>query len=167
MHDWQSKPQRRVDLVSGFSGEWEEQRPYLGRSRKEIRDQILSKQVQIRRQDIPDGWSIEACDFINRVSPASTETPDVLLNGKQLIQRKPINRLGLNGPKEVKNHPWLAHFPWDKLLNKKIEAPFVPSPLENNFDEKYCNQETIDDANGELEMQNALLLRKDSVQSKK
>lgn len=44
-----------------------EQRPYLGRSRKEIRDQILAKRVQIRKHEIPDGWSLEAADFINRV----------------------------------------------------------------------------------------------------
>ena len=43
------------------------QRPYLGRSRKEIKEQIMSKQVQIKRTDIPDGWSVEAADFINRV----------------------------------------------------------------------------------------------------
>ncbi len=42
-------------------------RPYLGRSRKEIRDAILAKQEQIKRQDIPEGWSLEAADFINRV----------------------------------------------------------------------------------------------------
>jgi serine/threonine protein kinase len=42
-------------------------RPYQGKSRKEIRDQILAKQVQIKRHDIPDGWSLEAADFINRV----------------------------------------------------------------------------------------------------
>ena len=41
-------------------------RPYLGRSRKEIRDQILAKQVQIKIDDIPKGWSIEAADFINK-----------------------------------------------------------------------------------------------------
>jgi hypothetical protein len=43
-------------------------RPYVGRSRKEIRDQILAKQVQIKRSEIPDGWSLEAADFINRVT---------------------------------------------------------------------------------------------------
>lgn len=43
------------------------QRPYLGRNRKEIRDQILAKQVQVKRGEIPEGWSLEAADFINRV----------------------------------------------------------------------------------------------------
>jgi serine/threonine protein kinase len=43
-------------------------RPYTGKSRKEIKDKILAKQVQIRKNEIPEGWSIEAADFINRVS---------------------------------------------------------------------------------------------------
>jgi serine/threonine protein kinase len=32
-------------------------RPYNGRNRKEIRDQILSKQVQVSLEEIPAGWS--------------------------------------------------------------------------------------------------------------
>lgn len=57
-------------------------RPYVGRSRKEIRDHILSKQIAIKKSDIPHGWSIEAADFINKVrhlclilldDPAKTE----------------------------------------------------------------------------------------------
>ena len=44
-------------------------RPYLGRSRREIRDQILLKQVQIKPSRIPDGWSYEAVDFVNKVTP--------------------------------------------------------------------------------------------------
>jgi serine/threonine protein kinase len=42
-------------------------RPYTGKSRKEIKDKIMAKQVQIKRNEIPDGWSTEAADFINRV----------------------------------------------------------------------------------------------------
>lgn len=41
-------------------------RPYSGKDRKEIRDNILAKQAKIKRHDIPTGWSIEAADFINR-----------------------------------------------------------------------------------------------------
>jgi len=44
----------------------------VGKSRKEIRDHILAKQVQIKRHEIPPGWSIEGADLINK-----------------LIQRKP------------------------------------------------------------------------------
>lgn len=37
-----------------------------------------------------------------------------------------MNRLGINGPEEVKNHPWLKNFPWQKLQDRKIESPFIP-----------------------------------------
>ena len=70
----------------------------------------MAKQVQIKKSEIPEGWSLEAADFINR-----------------LIQRKPINRLGLNGPEEVKNHPWIKDYPWKKLMEKELEAPYVPN----------------------------------------
>lgn len=86
---------------------FEKQRPYVGKTRKEIRDQILAKQVQIKKHEIPDGWSLEAADFINR-----------------LIQRKPNNRLGLNGPGEVKDHVWFKNYPWQKLSHKELEPPF-------------------------------------------
>jgi hypothetical protein len=43
-------------------------RPYVGKSRREIRDQILARQVHIKRYEIPEGWSVESADFINKVS---------------------------------------------------------------------------------------------------
>lgn len=95
------------------------ERPYKGKSRKEIRDHILSKQVQIKKGNIPTApyeWSIEAADFINK-----------------MVQRKPHNRLGYNGSEEVKNHPWLRDFPWQDLYERKVRAPFIP-PMEDNFD---------------------------------
>lgn len=52
----------------------------------------------------------------------------LLLN--KLIQRKPINRLGLNGPEEVKSHGWFKNFDWDKLYNKEIAPPFIPSVID-------------------------------------
>jgi serine/threonine protein kinase len=42
-------------------------RPYLGKSRKEIKELILAKQVQIKQNEVPPEWSIEAADFINKV----------------------------------------------------------------------------------------------------
>lgn len=41
-------------------------RPYIGKNRKDIRDLILAKQVQIKKHDVPEGWSLEAADFINK-----------------------------------------------------------------------------------------------------
>lgn len=42
-------------------------RPYQGRGRREIREEILAKQVQIKKPNVPPDWSIEAADFINRL----------------------------------------------------------------------------------------------------
>jgi hypothetical protein len=41
-----------------------------------------------------------------------------------MIQRKPNNRLGVNGPEEVKEHPWLAKVNWDNYMECKLEAPY-------------------------------------------
>ena len=101
-----------------------------------------------------------------------------------MIQRKPNNRLGQNGPEEVKNHPWLKDFPWDKLLNKNYEPTFIPNVFykilvknknlfhyqanEDNFDYKAQNSEGRRESNNtEVMQQNAMLLRRNSVQSKR
>jgi serine/threonine protein kinase len=93
-------------------------RPYRGRDRKEILDKIISCQVQLRRSDIPEGWSLEAADFINK-----------------LIQRKSSRRLGARSILEIKNHAWLRDFPWKKLYEKSIPSPFIP-PAGDNFDRR-------------------------------
>ena len=53
------------------------ERPYKGRTRKDIRDQILTRQVTIKKYNIPEGWNEKAADFINKC-----------------LQRKPVNRIG-------------------------------------------------------------------------
>ena len=53
------------------------ERPYKGKTRKEIRDQILSRQVSIKKYNIPEGWNEKAADFINKC-----------------LIRKPVNRIG-------------------------------------------------------------------------
>jgi len=120
-------------------------RPYGGKSRKEIRDQILTKQVQIKRNEIPNGWSLESADFVNK-----------------LIQRKPINRLGLNGPEEVRNHDWMKDFPFQKLRNKELISPFIPQKIENYFENRHLNSDHL---NEEIQKQNNLLLKRTSIQN--
>ena len=57
---------------------------------------IFAKQVQIKRSELPDGWSLEAADFINKC-----------------LQRKPANRIGYyEGASELKGHPWFENFDW-------------------------------------------------------
>ena len=97
-------------------------RPYLGKSRKEIKEKMMAHQAQIKRQEIPDGWSLQGADCINR-----------------MLQRKPMNRLGVHGAQEVKEHAWFNDFNWKELYNMKMESPFIPRNTDN-FDYKYCNQ---------------------------
>jgi hypothetical protein len=65
----------------------------------EIREAVLSKQHLIKKSEVPEGWSLEAADFVNK-----------------LIVRTPGNRLGSKqGVKEIKSHPWLSQWKWGEL----------------------------------------------------
>ena len=96
-------------------------RPYMGKNRKEIKNKILSTQVQLKKNKVPRNWSVESADFINN-----------------LIQRKPANRLGLRGATEVKEHMWFKNYDWKGLYLGKLKAPFRPEE-NDNFDFNYCN----------------------------
>ena len=85
-------------------------RPYRGRGRKEIKQQMLSYQAKIEKNEIKDMWSLESVDFINK-----------------LLKRKEQERLGSkNGIKELKEHIWMKYYPWKDLSNKTLAAPFIP-----------------------------------------
>lgn len=120
-------------------------RPYNGSTRKEIRDSILEKQVVVKKEEAPSGWSEEAVDFVN-----------------QLIKRKPMKRLGANGADEVKQHPWFNGFDWDALADMTIKSPFVPKNAEN-FDATSCQAVWNDDNEAHIKHSHELLQR-DSVQ---
>lgn len=122
-------------------------RPYKGKSRKEIRDDMLQRQASVKLEEVPAGWSSLAADFINR-----------------LIQRKPTQRLGRNGPDEVCSHPWLADVQWAKLRLKELEAPFVPS-FGDNFDPSVLSvSDPWSLTNAELLQQNRKSLRLQTTQ---
>ena len=71
---------------------------------------MLSKQVQLTVSEITRGWSSSVMNFING-----------------LLKRKPQDRLGVNGPMEIKSHPWLNDINWKNLSEKKLTPPFVPN----------------------------------------
>jgi len=75
----------------------------------------MENQIQIKKSDLPEEWSLESADFINK-----------------MIQRKPVNRLGYNGIEELKSHPWLLNFPWQKLENHIIKSP-IDSKVKKNI----------------------------------
>ena len=95
-------------------------RPYYGKNRKEIKEQMFSTQAKIKQEEIQKGWSPESADFIDR-----------------LLLRKPELRLGAKGVKELKEHSWLKYYPWEQLMNKTLPAPFMPEKRDN-FDKRYC-----------------------------
>ena len=99
-------------------------RPYLGSSRNEIKQLIITKQAIIDEDKIPKDWSIEAADFINK-----------------LLLRKAKKRLGANGIIEIKNHIWMKDVDWGSLELKKIKPPFRPAKSSDNFDRNYCEGE--------------------------
>ena len=91
----------------------------------------MSRQASIKKNEIPEGWSEDAADFINKVC--------IQILIRQLLQRKPINRLGLRGANEVKEHSWFKDYPWKALCEKKVVPKYVPK-IGDNFDKKYCEQ---------------------------
>ena len=111
-------------------------RPYYGKNRKEIKEQMLSKQALITEETIAHGWSSESMDFINL-----------------LLQRKEDKRLGSHGgskgAEELMKHLWLKYYPWNELKNKTLSAPFIPEP-KDNFDKLYC--ESIDKISEETQL---------------
>ena len=99
-------------------------RPYTGKTRKEIKEQIMGKQAKISKLEIPDGWSFEAADFANK-----------------LLVRKEVNRLGFYNENNIKEHPWLKDVDMDLIKNKKLKAPFLPKKNHDNYDKNYCEEE--------------------------
>lgn len=61
-------------------------RPYVGKNRKEIRDQVLSKQAAVKLEELPNRWSLDAVNFINQVpiSPYSYFKETLMLGWVQV-----------------------------------------------------------------------------------
>lgn len=70
---------------------------------------MLTKQIELKEIELPLGWSLSAGSFVSG-----------------LLRRKAQLRLGVNGPEEIKAHPWLASIDWELLERKKLKAPFAP-----------------------------------------
>ena len=103
------------------------ERPYQGKNRKEIREQMFSIEIQLDKDDLPEDWTDEnIIDFIN-----------------QLLARKKKKRLGYKSGLDVKNHPYFKDIPWSELENMSYVSPFV-FETEDNFDDSYAQKQDND-----------------------
>ncbi|CAD8048856.1 unnamed protein product [Paramecium primaurelia] len=98
-------------------------RPYEANDLKQMKDLLLSQQIQLKRSELPIEWSIEAGDFVNR-----------------LIKLNAEDRLGTNDPQEVMNHPWFKNFDWNKLISKQMNPPYVPKKSIGYSNYQKCKQ---------------------------
>ena len=89
-------------------------RPFLCKSNSELKKRVMETNMVVNKLSLPEGWGIEAGDFINR-----------------LIKRKQSERLGHGGDNEVKNHLWFKGFRWDKLYRMELKSPYIPEIEEN------------------------------------
>jgi hypothetical protein len=116
-------------------------RPYKGKSKHEIKNQIISHQARIGIMDIPQGWNCDIIDFIN-----------------SLLQKKSNKRLGCNGISEIKAHTWFKGFNWEDVFHKKTNAPFIPLNTNNNYNKPYCE---VDDKDNQSTIERYKLYRSD------
>jgi serine/threonine protein kinase len=97
------------------------EKPYPGKTRKELKESIKKKEIKIDKNNIKEGWSMDAADFIN-----------------QLLHRQPEKRLGyIGGMNQVKKHKWLKDINWKDLYNGLVTSPFIPAG-EENYEYKFC-----------------------------
>ena len=100
-------------------------RPYMEFTVKDTRQFLSEKQFSMKRHAVPEGWGIEAADFINR-----------------LLIKNPKMRLGASGIKELKNHCWFRGFNFKDLYNFKIKSPFDVNISKKEIEIKSIDNET-------------------------
>jgi serine/threonine protein kinase len=95
--------------------------PFAGEYEEDIFDSIVSDDIEF-----PYTMSETAVNFVNK-----------------LLQKNPLKRLGAgpNDALDVRRHRFFQGVEWEKLLQKQLDAPFVP-PLGSDrdvsqFDEQF------------------------------
>lgn len=100
-------------------------RPYMEYSAIKTKKYLSENQFSMKRHAVPEGWGIEAADFINR-----------------LLIKNPKHRLGYSGIKELKNHCWFRGFNFKDLYNFKIKSPFDISCIKDEIEIKQIDKDT-------------------------
>lgn len=98
------------------------ERPFNGKTRHEVANNILHKNIKLKRSSLPkifcdSSTADDLADFINR-----------------LLKRKSEERLGAKGINEIMEHPWLKGTDWNTMEFKILDEekiPFAPNPGDN------------------------------------
>ena len=131
------------ELMMGFL-------PYNSKSLDGMQKLIMANQVQIKKFNIPEGWSETAADFINK-----------------LIQRKQIKRLGYNGVEEIKNHPWLKDTNWKEIYLHRMKSPFIIELNKRNFHNYYFNDKKRDNEDSKITLERYQIIELNKDYNKK
>ncbi|MCQ2821028.1 MAG: protein kinase [archaeon] len=100
-------------------------RPYNAVERKSYKEEVLTKEIQLKKKDLPTnrGWEDDSViDFING-----------------LLKRKAKDRLGYGSISEIICHPWLCDVDWEGIYSKTVTPPFS-FEKKDNFDREYANK---------------------------
>ena len=101
------------------------QRPFEGRTKQELADNIIYKDINLTKEQLPNNYinsesSNYLVDFINK-----------------LLKRKKERRLGNKDINQIISHPWLKGIEWENMEAKMLldeNIPFKPSSGDNfNF----------------------------------
>ena len=117
-------------------------RPYNGKNRQEIKENMANNFIQIKTNEIPKGWSSEFVDFTNK-----------------LLEKNEENRLGYKGINDLKCHAWLKLLNWKNIYLMKEKAPFIP-PKKVVCSEEDNNNNNENKKNENLKIQNSELYKK-------
>ena len=101
------------------------QRPFEGKTKQELSENILNKNINLTREQLPINFrnsqsADDLVDFINK-----------------LLKRKKEKRLGDKDINQIIRHPWLKDVEWENIESKMLleeNIPFIPSKGDNfNF----------------------------------
>ncbi len=87
-------------------------RPFEGKNRTEIREEMLRRDICLTERDLPQGWPPSLADLINR-----------------LLVKNQHERLGYGGVHEIKEHKYFSEFKWRRLERKEMKPPFIPNVI--------------------------------------
>ncbi|KAI8911685.1 kinase-like domain-containing protein [Gorgonomyces haynaldii] len=87
-------------------------------------------------------------------------SPEVVDLLKKLLNRDGNARLGVNGPQEIKAHPFFASVDWRKLLARQYTPPFRPNVASatdtSNFDEEFTSEAATDSVSDGSQLSDAV-----------